>query len=220
MDIDALRKTVSAIRSFQNIHQHLDLIAGLPHEDLGSFARSFNDVYAMAPDQLQLGFLKVLKGSPIEQRAGEYGIVYSSRPPYEVLYTRWLGFDDILKLKGIEEMVEIYYNSGQFTHTLPVLIRQFASPFHMYGALADYYRANGYMTSTPSRIYRYQVLLDFACSAASDRHDLFVELLTFDLYLRENLKKPPRFRTGKYHGEGSRRKAKIAPILRTRETDA
>lgn len=193
MDIDALRKTVSAIRSFQNIHQHLDLIAGLPHEDLGSFARSFNDVYAMAPDQLQLGFLKVLKGSPIEQRAGEYGIVYSSRPPYEVLYTRWLGFDDILKLKGIEEMVEIYYNSGQFTHTLPVLIRQFASPFHMYGALADYYRANGYMTSTPSRIYRYQVLLDFACSAASDRHDLFVELLTFDLYLRENLKSRPDF---------------------------
>jgi hypothetical protein len=193
MDIDALRKTVSAIRSFQNIHQHLDLIAGLPHEDLGSFARSFNDVYAMAPDQLQLGFLKVLKGSPIEQRAGEYGIVYSSRPPYEVLYTRWLGFDDILKLKGIEEMVEIYYNSGQFTHTLPVLIRQFASPFHMYGALADYYRANGYMTSTPSRIYRYQVLLDFACSAASDRHDLFVELLTFDLYLRENLKSRPAF---------------------------
>lgn len=193
MDIDALRKTVSAIRSFQNIHQHIDLIAGLPHEDLGSFARSFNDVYAMAPDQLQLGFLKVLKGSPIEQRAGEYGIVYSSKPPYEVLYTRWLGFDDILKLKGIEEMVEIYYNSGQFTHTLPVLIRQFASPFHMYGALADYYRANGYMTSTPSRIYRYQVLLDFACSAASDRHDLFVELLTFDLYLRENLKSRPAF---------------------------
>ncbi len=193
MDIDALRKTVSAIRSFQNIHQHLDLIAGLPHEDLGSFARSFNDVYAMAPDQLQLGFLKVLKGSPIEQRAGKYGIVYSSRPPYEVLYTRWLGFDDILKLKGIEEMVEIYYNSGQFTHTLPVLIRQFASPFHMYGALADYYRSNGYMTSTPSRIYRYQVLLDFACSAASDRHDLFVELLIFDLYLRENLKSRPAF---------------------------
>lgn len=193
MDIDALRKTVSAIRSFQNIHQHIDLIAGLPHEDLGSFARSFNDVYAMAPDQLQLGFLKVLKGSPIEQRAGEYGIVYSSRPPYEVLYTRWLGFDDILKLKGIEEMVEIYYNSGQFTHTLPVLIRQFASPFHMYGALADYYRANGYMTSTPSRIYRYEVLLDFACSAASDKRALFVELLTFDLYLRENLKSRPAF---------------------------
>lgn len=193
MDIDALRKAVAAIHGFQNIHQHLDLIAGLPYEDYDSFVRSFNDVYAMAPDQLQLGFLKVLKGSPMEQRADEYGIVYGSRPPYEVLYTKWLSFDDVLKLKGIEEMVEIYYNSNQFSHTLPVLIQAFSSPFHMYEALADYYRANGYMTSTPSRSYRYQVLLDFACSAASDKRSLFAELLTFDLYLRENMKSRPDF---------------------------
>ncbi|MDE5699195.1 MAG: B12-binding domain-containing radical SAM protein [Lachnospiraceae bacterium] len=193
MDIDALRRTVAAIHSFQNIHQHLDLIAGLPYEDYDSFARSFNDVYAMNPNQLQLGFLKVLKGSPMEQRAGEYGIVYGSRPPYEVLYTKWLSYDDVLRLKGIEEMVEIYYNSSQFTHTLPVLTREFASPFHMYEALADYYRANGYLTSTPSRSYRYQVLLDFACSVAADRRALFAELLTFDLYLRENLKSRPDF---------------------------
>lgn len=193
MDIDALRRTVAAIHSFQNIHQHLDLIAGLPYEDYDSFARSFNDVYAMNPNQLQLGFLKVLKGSPMEQRVGEYGIVYGSRPPYEVLYTKWLSYDDVLRLKGIEEMVEIYYNSSQFTHTLPVLTREFASPFHMYEALADYYRANGYLTSTPSRSYRYQVLLDFACSVAADRRALFAELLTFDLYLRENLKSRPDF---------------------------
>ncbi|MDE6621838.1 MAG: B12-binding domain-containing radical SAM protein [Lachnospiraceae bacterium] len=193
MDIDALRRTVAAIHSFQNIHQHLDLIAGLPYEDYDSFAHSFNDVYAMNPNQLQLGFLKVLKGSPMEQRAGEYGIVYGSRPPYEVLYTKWLSYDDVLRLKGIEEMVEIYYNSSQFTHTLPVLTREFASPFHMYEALADYYRTNGYLTSTPSRSYRYQVLLDFACSVAADRRALFAELLTFDLYLRENLKSRPDF---------------------------
>lgn len=193
MDIDALRRAVAAIHSFQNIHQHLDLIAGLPYEDYDSFVRSFNDVYAMAPDQLQLGFLKVLKGSPMELRADEYDIIYGSRPPYEVLYTKWLSFDDVLKLKGVEEMVEIYYNSNQFSHTLPILIQAFSSPFHMYEALADYYRANGYMTNTPSRSYRYQVLLDFACSAASDRRSLFVELLTFDLYLRENLKSRPDF---------------------------
>lgn len=193
MDIDALRRSVSAIHSFQNIHQHLDLIAGLPYEDHDSFVNSFNDVYAMMPDQLQLGFLKVLKGSPIEQHIDEYGIVHGSKPPYEVLYTRWLSYDDVLQLKGIEEMVEIYYNSNQFTHTLPVLIQEFASPFHMYEALADYYRTNGYLTSTPSRSYRYQVLLDFACSAAADKRALYTELLTFDLYLRENLKSRPDF---------------------------
>ena len=192
-DINRLQKTVAAIRSFQNIHQHLDLIAGLPYEDYESFGKSFNDVYAMAPNQLQLGFLKVLKGSPIEQHTAEYGIVYNSQPPYEVLYTKWLRFDDVLKLKGIEEMVELYYNSNQFTHTLPVLIQEFQSPFQMYEALADYYRANGYFISTPSRTYRYQVLLDFACFVNPNKRELFIELLIFDLYLRENLKSRPDF---------------------------
>lgn len=193
MDIDALCRTVAQIHSFQNIHQHLDLIAGLPYEDYDSFASSFNDVYAMMPNQLQLGFLKVLKGSPMEQRADEYGIVYRFKPPYEVLYTKWLSYDDVLKLKGVEEMVEIYYNSSQFSHTLPVLTLEFASPFHMYEALAEYYRANGYLVNTPSRIYRYQVLLDFACTVTADKRALFAELLTFDLYLRENLKSRPNF---------------------------
>ena len=142
----------------------------------------------MMPDQLHLGFLKVLKGSPMEALASEYGIVYNSKPPYEVLYTKWLSYDDLLKLKGIEEMVELYYNSSQFSHTLPVLAQYFASPFHMYEALADYYRTNGFFTSTPSRSYRYQVLLDFACTVAAGKRTLFAELLTFDLYLRENLK--------------------------------
>ncbi len=193
MDLNALAKTVAVLHSFQNIHQHLDLIAGLPYEDYDSFAASFNTVYAMMPDQLQLGFLKVLKGSPMEALASEYGIVYNSKPPYEVLYTKWLSYDDLLKLKGIEEMVELYYNSSQFSHTLPVLAQYFASPFHMYEALADYYRTNGFFTSTPSRSYRYQVLLDFACTVAAGKRTLFAELLTFDLYLRENLKSRPSF---------------------------
>lgn len=192
-DINRLRETVAAIRGFHNIHQHLDLIAGLPYEDYDSFSNSFNDVYEMAPNQLQLGFLKVLKGSPMEQQALEYGIVYASNPPYEVLYTKWLNFHDVLKLKGIEEMVELYYNSNQFTHILPVLVREFPSPFQMYEALADYYRTNGYFISTPSRTYRYQVLLDFASAIAADKRELFIELLTFDLYLRENLKSRPAF---------------------------
>ena len=129
----------------------------------------------------------------MEQCASEYGIVYSANPPYEVLYTKWLSYHDLLKLKGIEEMVELYYNSSQFSHTLPVLVQYFASPFCMFEALADYYRTNGFFTNTPSRSYRYQILLDFACTAAANRRTLFTELITFDLYLRENLKSRPDF---------------------------
>lgn len=193
MDIKKLQERVAAIHSFCNIHQHLDLIAGLPYEDYHSFGKSFDDVYEMAPNELQLGFLKVLKGSPMEQYAEKYGIVYGTNPPYEVLYTKWLCYDEVLKLKRIEEMVELYYNSNQFAHTLPVLIREFASPFQMFEALAEYYAANGYFVNVPARSYRYQVLLDFACFAAADKAALFIELLTFDLYLRENIKSRPEF---------------------------
>lgn len=192
-DIGALRKAAATVHGFGNTHQHLDLIAGLPYEDYDTFAASFDDVYAMAPDQLQLGFLKVLKGSPIEKRATEYGIVCGSKPPYEVLCTKWLAFDDVLRLKGIEEMVEIYYNSNQFSHTLPVLAGAFDSPFRMYEALAEFYRVNGYFVITPARSSRYKALLDFACSVAEEKRGLFAELLTFDLYLRENMKSRPAF---------------------------
>lgn len=194
-NMETLRQNIAQIHSFENIHQHLDLIAGLPYEDYNSFAHSFNDVYAMAPDQLQLGFLKVLKGSPIEQHTEEYSIVYQSKPPYEVLYTKWLCYKELLKLKGIAELVEIYYNSGQFSYTLPVLQQEFVSPFHLFAVLTDYYHANKYFVNIPSRSYRYQILLEFACSVALDKRNLYSELLTFDLYLRENLKSRPSFST-------------------------
>lgn len=193
MSLEHLQQVVARIHSFHNIHQHLDLIAGLPYEDYDSFVTSFNDVYAMKPQQLQLGFLKVLKGSPIEERAEEYGIVYNSRPPYEVLYSKWLPYDDVLRLKGIEEMVELYYNSCQFTHTLPVLEQEFTSAFAMYDALSQYYEEKGYYVNTPARAYRYQVLLEFAEAKAPARKELYAQLLTFDMYLRENLKSRPSF---------------------------
>lgn len=193
MSLEHLRQVVDKIHSFHNIHQHLDLIAGLPYEDYDSFVTSFNDVYAMRPQQLQLGFLKVLKGSPIEEKAEEYGIVYNSRPPYEVLYSRLIPYDDVLRLKGIEEMVELYYNSCQFTHTLPVLEKEFSSPFAMYEALSQYYEEKGYYINTPARAYRYQVLLEFAQQKAPARSELYAQLLTFDMYLRENLKSRPAF---------------------------
>ena len=193
MSLEHLRQVVDKIHSFHNIHQHLDLIAGLPYEDYDSFVTSFNDVYAMRPQQLQLGFLKVLKGSPIEEKAEEYSIVYNSRPPYEVLYSRWIPYDDVLRLKGIEEMVELYYNSCQFTHTLPVLEKEFSSPFALYEALSQYYEEKGYYINTPARAYRYQVLLEFAQQKAPARSELYAQLLTFDMYLRENLKSRPAF---------------------------
>ena len=188
-----LEKIVAAIHRGQNIHQHLDLIAGLPYEDYESFGRSFDRVYAMQPEQLQLGFLKVLKGSDMHEHAQEYGIRYLELPPYEVLYTNWISYGEIRRLKRIEEMVELYYNSGQFTHTLPVLENAFSGPFAMYEALADYYQEQGYFTNSPARAYRYQILLEFAAMKDPANREIYRELLTYDMYLRENLKSRPAF---------------------------
>lgn len=192
-DLLHLREMVAKVHGFENIHQHLDLIAGLPYEDYESFAKSFDDVYAMKPQQLQLGFLKVLKGSPIEERTSEYGIIYNTKSPYEVLYSKWLSFADVLKLKGIEEMVELYYNSSQFVNALKVLETEFSSAFSMYEALASFYEEKGYAIHTPARAYRYQVLLEFAMTINPERQEIYAELLTYDMYLRENLKSRPDF---------------------------
>lgn len=215
MDIGKLKQVVAALKAAHNVHIHLDLIAGLPYEDYDSFARSFDDVYAMEPEQLQLGFLKVLKGSYMAEMAESYGLVYTDYAPYEVLYTNWLSFTEICRLKRIEEMVEIYYNSGQFAHSLPVMIADFGSKmaagqqnfaeeqhgratsgqgaFAFYEALADFYEEQGFFVETPSRIYRYQALLSFAKTIHPEREELYKELLLFDLYVRENLKSRPDF---------------------------
>ena len=192
-DWERLKEIVGKIREGRNIHIHLDLIAGLPLEDMESFQHSFNDVYSCRPDQLQLGFLKVLKGSHMHEKAEEYGVMYTDFPPYEVLCTRWISYADILTLKRVEEMVELYYNSAQFTHTLPVLESCFLSPFGMYRALADFYDSRGLFRQSPSRMYRYQALLEFALQAAPEREEVWRQLLTLDLYLRENAKSRPDF---------------------------
>ena len=192
-DLEKLKQAVAVIRRGRNIHQHLDLIAGLPYEDYESFAKSFDQVYRMEPDQLQLGFLKLLKGSELWERAEEYGILCLEQPPYEVLCTRWLSYEEILRLKRIEEMVELYYNSMQFTHTLPFLERAFQRPFAMYEALADFYEKRGYFTASPARAYRYRILLEFASEKDGGRAAVYGELLTYDMYLRENLKSRSEF---------------------------
>lgn len=192
-DLTLLKENVAALRAGRNIHIHLDLIAGLPFEDYASFKNSFNEVYEMRPEQLQLGFLKVLKGSEMYRRAAEYGINYTSKPPYEVLYSKWLPYESVLRLKQVEEMVELYYNSGQHTHTLAVLEGAFASPFELFEALADYYDKRGYFLNSPARAYRYHVLLAFAREADPSRGELYRQLCTFDMYLREPMKSRPDF---------------------------
>lgn len=192
--LDRIEHAVAQLKRAGNIHVHLDLIAGLPFEDYESFGHSFDTVYAMEPEQLQLGFLKVLWGSYMQEKAKDYELKYLTTAPYEVLSTKWLSYGDVVRLKRVEEMVELYYNSNQFTTTLPLLEAFFARPFEMYQALADFYEDNGYFVTTPSRIYRYQVLLDFILSIAPGEHlAYFKEALTYDIYLRENAKGRPDF---------------------------
>ena len=194
MDLVKVEKNVAAVREARNVHQHLDLIAGLPYEDYDSFARSFDRVYAMKPDQLQLGFLKVLKGSLMHEKTEEYGLVYQDRPPYEVLSTKWLSYSDVIRLKKIEEMVEVYYNSGQFRNTMEQLEQAYASSFEMYGALADYYEKNGLSRISHSRIARYEILYHFIEETeGAERIAEYREWLTLDLYLRDNVKNRPAF---------------------------
>lgn len=210
VDFGRLSRVVGEIHKGRNVHQHLDLIAGLPYEDYNSFKNSFNDVYALKPDQLQLGFLKVLKGSGMFYDSKEMGIVYKDQAPFEVLYTKWLSFDDVLKLKEVEDMVEVYYNSGQFIYTIMYLEHFFKTPFDLYEALGAFYERKGLFHVNHNRIRRYEILLDFVSERLNNApihtdkvfNRFFIEnfddktfksILVFDLYLRENLKSRPFF---------------------------
>ena len=192
-NMDKLKENVARLRELHNIHLHLDLIVGLPFEDKASFINSFHEVYAMKPDDLQLGFLKVLSGSYIGEKTLDYGIVYESNPPYEVLSTNWISYEDVIGLKRVEEMLELYHNSGQFVNTIAFLEKRFETPFALYEALADFYEKRGFFVQAPGRSYRYEVLLEFACEHDSDNQEIYRELLTYDLYLREKLKSRPAF---------------------------
>lgn len=193
MHFDLVQKAVEQIKGKGNVHQHLDLIAGLPWEDKESFRRSFNAVYRLKPEQLQLGFLKVLKGSRMYEKAQEYQLLYQSKPPYEVLSTKWLSYGDILDLKAIEDMVEVYYNSGQFPNTIGLLESAFCDAFSMYEALAIYYAKEGLDGIQHSRLARFEILFDFIREADPDNLESYRQKLLLDLYLRENAKRRPCF---------------------------
>lgn len=221
MKLDRVADAVKRVHSYGNIHQHLDLIAGLPLENYESFARSFDWVYALAPEQLQLGFLKVLHGSQMERDVLKYGICYRDTPPYEVLYTNDISYEEICRLKKIEEMVELYYNSNQFVTTLRFLVKEFSSPFRMFELLAEFYERKGYFVNQPARAYRYYALLEFieeilskqcpvermeenkekadvgkqSTEGIGKRQQFYRECLLYDLYLRENLRTRPDFAT-------------------------
>lgn len=197
MKLERLKEIVEKVKSFGNIHQHLDLIAGLPYEDYETFRKSFNEIYALQPNQLQMGFLKVLKGSYMFEHAKEYEILYHDMPPYEVLSTKWLSYEDVLKMKRIEEMLEVYYNSGQFEITMKVLGTHFNSAFDMFQKLGDFYEEKGYFGMSHSRIRRCEILMEFLAQewpmdeTHGDWQDCIRQALVFDLYYRENCKSRP-----------------------------
>lgn len=191
MDLSRLKEVVKKIQKGNNIHEHLDLIAGLPFEDYDTFARSFDEIYALKPNQLQLGFLKVLKGSYMYDHAKEYGIVYHDEPPYEVMRTKWLDFQDILRIRQVEEMLEVYYNSGQYEVTMKLLETQFSSAFSMYLQFGEFYEKKGYFKMSHARLRRAEIVLEFAKERAETALPVLKESLVYDLYARENVKSRP-----------------------------
>lgn len=206
MQLERLKEVVREVQKHENIHEHLDLIAGLPFEDYDTFAKSFDEIYELRPNQLQLGFLKVLKGSYMYEHAKEYEIAYHSRPPYEVLKTKWLPYDDVLKIRQVEEMLEVYYNSGQFEVTMKVLGVLVKSAFFLFQDLGKFYEKKGYFGMSHARIRRSEILLEFVeetFSADTEKEnlqevqnlceisDIIKESLIFDLYYRENCKSRP-----------------------------
>jgi len=203
---DKLAQNVKALLGFNNIHIHLDLIAGLPYEDLESFKKSFDDVYGIKPLQLQLGFLKVLKGTEMDAKKDEYdisgdGYAFAKLPPYEVLHTPWMSYDDILELKGVEEMVEVYYNSRQFERTIVKLEENFDTYYELYHQLSVFYENRHYFDVQHARIRRYEILLEFIDEKKLDR-DMYIPLLLEDAYARERLKHFPEWALG-YHFENT-----------------
>lgn len=192
MDLEKLFHYVDRVHALGNIHQHLDLIAGLPYENYERFGVSFDDLYAHKPDQLQLGFLKVLKGTMMEEEVKKYSILYRNQPPYEVLGTKWLSYDEIILLKGVEELVELYYNSGQYTLTLKYAVPFFESPFRFYEMFSAWYRGKGYHKLNHNRLEKYNILREFLREHIDENEwDTLDEIMTYDMYLRENVKGRP-----------------------------
>ncbi len=190
---ETLKIIVNKIKSYGNIHQHLDLIAGLPYEDYASFRRSFNDVYALEPEQFQLGFLKLLKGSGLRRDAEKYGIVYRKDAVYEVLYTKELSYFEICRLKQIEDMVETYYNSGKARYGIAYTIKFFPTPFDFYEALGEYWLSQNYHAVQHSKMELYSIFYAFVSQAENTAayKEVIKECLKLDIFINDNVKTLP-----------------------------
>lgn len=192
-DLQRLFSNAKRLIQSGNMHIHLDLIAGLPYEDYDSFVKSFNDVFSLRPHELQLGFLKMLYGTSMNDMKDEHEIIYDSFSPYEVLSTKYLSFQDICVLKKVEEMLEIYYNSGQYRNSIEFLLSIESKPFSLFMNLADYYEQKGLLTLQSSRMKKYDILLDYVINKHPEKEKTFRDLLTLDYYFREKAKSRPSF---------------------------
>ncbi len=194
MDFEELSEIVKTIKRGQNIHQHLDLIAGLPGEGYERFKQSFNDVYHLQPEKLQLGFLKLLRGSGLRRDSEKYGLLYQQKAPYEILSTSELSYKELLQLKMVEEMVEIYYNGGKFLNSMRYLAFYFPNPFAMYEALAIYWEKQYYHAIQHNKYRLYEIVLEFFKQEFPQaNHQIFREVLILDMYLQENVKSLPKW---------------------------
>lgn len=185
VNFEDIKEKVTEIEKIKNIKQHLDLIAGLPGEDYKSFIKSFNDVYLVVPDELQLGFLKLLKGSPMRMEADTWGMVYSPYPPYEILKTKDISFDEIMKLKRVEAVVDKYYNSGKFSNIINYLIKKYKAPYDFYYELGQFYYKKGYYNRNVSGSGYYGVFLEFNSEVLKDDDSILKEIIKYD-YLKYN----------------------------------
>ena len=176
-----------------NIHTHVDLIAGLPLENLTAFKESFNAVYDLQADYLQLGFLKLLHGSALRNTAPNYGIVYKNAPPYEVLFTADLPYQDLIRLKAIEEILSIYYNSGRFRTTLSFVVGLYLSPFAFYDKLATYFEDSGYAHMGHTKWKLYDIMYAFLSHNKTADMALLRDLLVFDMYKNEHVPNLPHW---------------------------
>lgn len=182
-DFEAIKRNVEKLMEYDNIHIHLDLIAGLPYEDYNSFKKSFNDVYSLKPHMLQLGFLKMLKGSKIREEREIHEYKFTLRPPYEILSNKYISYDEIIKLKKIEEMVEIYKNSGRYENTLKFISMNHSSPFDFFESLSEYWYSRNTQKRKISQEESYDILFEYFNNNYKNAIETLRELLKLDFII-------------------------------------
>ncbi|NRT33752.1 radical SAM superfamily enzyme YgiQ (UPF0313 family) [Clostridium beijerinckii] len=188
-----IKEKVLEIEALRNIDQHLDLIAGLPGEDYESFKKSFNDMYEIKPEEIQLGFLKLLKGSSMREDAEKYGMEYSPYPPYEILKTDKISYEELLKLKKVEEMVDKYYNSQKFNHIIRYFERKFELPFDFYYSLGMFFEDKGYFSKNIGNAEYYKVFLDYSESVLQENNKHLKEIIRFNYLIFNKKRGLPEF---------------------------